>query len=144
MKSVFVLCHEPSVSMGSLTGALAEAGLDARQFDLFDTVPRELFWNEAAGLIVLGGTISANDGDRFPFLVAELDWIREAVRRQTPLLGICLGATSGEGPGGRRVPQCPAGNWLASSGTLVRRDGGPLILPAVGCGTGLSLARRDV
>jgi GMP synthase (glutamine-hydrolysing) len=92
MKSVFVLCHEPSVSMGSLTGALAEAGLDARQFDLFDTVPRELFWNEAAGLIVLGGTMSANDGDRFPFLVAELDWIREAVRRQTPLLGICLGA----------------------------------------------------
>ena len=92
MKSVFVLRHEPSVSMGSLAGALAGVGLDARQFDLFDSVPRELPWNEGAGLIVLGGTMSANDGDRFPFLVAELDWIREAVRRETPLLGICLGS----------------------------------------------------
>ena len=92
MKSVLVLRHEPSVSMGSLAGVLAEAGLDARQFDLFETRPDALPWSEAAGLIVLGGTISANDGDRFPFLVAELDWIREAVRRHVPLLGICLGA----------------------------------------------------
>ena len=36
--------------------------------------------------------MSANDGDRFPFLLAELDWIREAIRRDVPLLGICLGA----------------------------------------------------
>ena len=80
--------------MGSLSGALAEAGLDARTFDLFESVPDDLPWNEAAGLVVLGGTISANDGDRFPFLVAELDWIRTAVRRQVPMLGICLGRNS--------------------------------------------------
>ena len=84
--------HEPSVAMGSLSDVLAEAGLDVQQFDLFESVPETLPWSEAAGLIVLGGTMSANDGDRFPFLVAELDWIRTAVRRQVPLLGICLGA----------------------------------------------------
>ena len=78
--------------MGSLAGVLAEAGLEARQFDLFKSMPDSLPWNEAAGLIVLGGTMSANDGDRFPFLVAELDWIRRAVRGQVPMLGICLGA----------------------------------------------------
>lgn len=92
MKSVLVLRHEPSVSMGSLPGALAEAGLDARPFDLFKSVPESLPWSEAAGLIVLGGTMSVNDGDRFPFLIAELDFIRAAVRRQVPMLGICLGA----------------------------------------------------
>ena len=92
MKSVFVLRHEPSVSMGSLPDVLADAGLDARLFNLFESVPDHLPWSEAAGLIVLGGTMSANDGDRFPFLVAELDWIREAIRGQVPTLGICLGA----------------------------------------------------
>ncbi len=92
MKSVLVLRHEPSVSMGSLSGVLGEAGLDARLFDLFESVPESLPWGEAAGLIVLGGTMSANDGDRFPFLVAELDFVRAAVRRQVPMLGICLGA----------------------------------------------------
>ena len=78
--------------MGSLAGVLAAAGLDARQFHLFESVPESLPWSEAAGLIVLGGTMIANDGDRFPFLVAELDWIRAAVRRHVPMLGICLGA----------------------------------------------------
>ncbi len=91
-KSVLVLCHEPAVSMGTLAGVLAESGLKARQFDLFDSVPERLPWSEAAGLILLGGAMSANDGDRFPFLVAELDWIRTAVDIQAPVLGICLGA----------------------------------------------------
>ena len=78
--------------MGSLAGLLVEAGLDARQFDLFESVSSDLPWTEAAGLILLGGSMSANDGERFPFLVAELDWIRTAVHRQVPMLGICLGA----------------------------------------------------
>ncbi len=92
MNQVLVLRHEPSVSMGSLAGVLAEAELQSRQFDLFESVPRDLPWNEAAGLIVLGGTMSANDEQEFPFLLAELDWLRQAVRRNVPTLGICLGA----------------------------------------------------
>ncbi len=78
--------------MGSLAGVLAEAGLEARQIDLFDRVPADLPWHESTGLIVLGGTMSANDGRDFPFLVAELQWLREAVRWNVPTLGICLGA----------------------------------------------------
>ena len=92
MKSVLVLRHEPSVAMGTLSGVLDEFGLEARQIDLYESIPETLPWNEAAGLIVLGGTMSANDGDHFPFLVAELDWIRRAVRQEMPMLGICLGA----------------------------------------------------
>ena len=45
-----------------------------------------------AGLISLGGSMSANDGDKHPFLAAELNWLREAVRRDVPTLGICLGS----------------------------------------------------
>jgi GMP synthase (glutamine-hydrolysing) len=92
MKSVLILRHEPSVSAGSLPEVLAETGLEALCFDLYESLPERLPWNEAAGLIVLGGTMSANDGDRFPFLIAELDWLRAAIRRDVPLLGICLGA----------------------------------------------------
>jgi GMP synthase (glutamine-hydrolysing) len=92
MKEALVLRHEASVSLGSLAGMLAEAGLPVRQFDLFASTPEELPWAEAAGLIVLGGTMSANDVDRFGFLAAELDWMRTAIVRELPLLGICLGA----------------------------------------------------
>jgi GMP synthase (glutamine-hydrolysing) len=92
MRSVVVLRHEPSVSLGSLATVLANAGLDARQFDLFASLPGELPWAEMAGLISLGGSMSATDGDRFPLLTAELGWLRKAVRREIPTLGICLGA----------------------------------------------------
>ena len=78
--------------MGSLAAVLTENGLAPRQIDLFENSPRDLPWDEAAGLIVLGGAMSANDVEKFPFLVAELDWLREAVRRNLPTLGICLGA----------------------------------------------------
>jgi GMP synthase-like glutamine amidotransferase len=78
--------------MGSIGDVLQENGLELRQIDLFESAPADLPWGDAAGLISLGGAMSANDGDKFPFLVAELDWLREAVRRNLPTLGICLGA----------------------------------------------------
>jgi GMP synthase (glutamine-hydrolysing) len=92
MKPGLILRHEPDVSMGSLARVLADAGLETRQVDLFQAVPKGLPWTDLTGLIVLGGSMSANDGCKFPFLVAELDWLREAVRRNVPTLGICLGA----------------------------------------------------
>ncbi len=92
MKPVLVLRHEPNVSMGSIAAVLAENGLAPHQIDLFEDVPRDLPWDKAAGLIVLGGAMSANDREDFSFLAAELDWLREAVQRNLPTLGICLGA----------------------------------------------------
>lgn len=90
--NVLVLRHEPNVSMGSIAAVLVDAKLAPRQIDLFEGVPADLPWDDSAGLIVLGGAMSANDNDKFPFLVRELDWLREAVRRNMPTLGICLGA----------------------------------------------------
>jgi GMP synthase-like glutamine amidotransferase len=91
-ESVLILRHDPNVSMGSIAAVLAENGLAPRQIDLFETVPDDLPWDEISGLISLGGAMSANDGDKFPFLVRELDWLREAARRNVPTFGICLGA----------------------------------------------------
>ncbi|HEY3710983.1 MAG TPA: glutamine amidotransferase [Amycolatopsis sp.] len=47
---------------------------------------------EADLLVVLGGPIGAADAGRYPFLTAEVDAIRERVRRGGRTLGICLGA----------------------------------------------------
>ena len=91
-KPVLILRHEPNVSMGSIAHVLADNGLAARQIDLYENMPDILPWSAMAGLISLGGAMSANDVDKFPFLLAELHWLREAVRRNLPTLGICLGA----------------------------------------------------
>ena len=43
-------------------------------------------------LVVTGGPMSVGDSTEYPWLVPELALIREAMRRETPVLGICLGA----------------------------------------------------
>jgi GMP synthase (glutamine-hydrolysing) len=47
---------------------------------------------EVAGAVVMGGPMNVDEVERFPALAAERDWLAEAVRRELPLLGICLGA----------------------------------------------------
>jgi GMP synthase (glutamine-hydrolysing) len=89
---ILVLRHAPEVPLGSVADVLTEAGLSFRYVDLFEAVPERLPLDEAAGLVVLGGAMSANDVAEYPFLEAELDWLRQAVQRRLPLLGICLGA----------------------------------------------------
>ncbi len=43
-------------------------------------------------LIVMGGPMSVNDENIYPWLVAEKDWIRRWIDAGRPLLGVCLGA----------------------------------------------------
>jgi GMP synthase-like glutamine amidotransferase len=43
-------------------------------------------------IIVMGGPMSANDEDKFPWLAMEKQFLRRAVDCGIPILGICLGA----------------------------------------------------
>jgi GMP synthase (glutamine-hydrolysing) len=47
---------------------------------------------EVAGAVVMGGPMNVDEVGRFPALAAEREWLAEAVRRELPVLGICLGA----------------------------------------------------
>jgi len=44
------------------------------------------------GAVVMGGPMSVDEPDRHPELAIEREWLAEAVRRELPVLGICLGA----------------------------------------------------
>lgn len=43
------------------------------------------------GIVLLGGYQGAYEGKIYPFLNAEMEFIRQHVARDTPILGICLG-----------------------------------------------------
>jgi GMP synthase-like glutamine amidotransferase len=44
------------------------------------------------GLVVMGGPMSASSDDGFPTRTAEIDLLEEALEREVPALGVCLGA----------------------------------------------------
>ncbi|HYH54749.1 MAG TPA: type 1 glutamine amidotransferase [Solirubrobacterales bacterium] len=48
--------------------------------------------DEVAGAVFLGGPMNVDEVERFPALAAEREWLAEAVAREMPVLGVCLGA----------------------------------------------------
>jgi GMP synthase-like glutamine amidotransferase len=90
--SVTILQHEPAAPPALLGRFLSEAGLrvDLRRLDGADEVPAGLSGFDA--LIVLGGDMNVGEETEYPFLRAEQELLREAVRSGFPTLGVCLGA----------------------------------------------------
>lgn len=49
-------------------------------------------FDEVAGIVVMGGTMSAVDPAAHAWMPDELRWLRDAVDAEVPVLGVCLGA----------------------------------------------------
>ena len=45
-----------------------------------------------SGLVIMGGPMNVDQTDRYPYLAAEVEWLRTAVADELPTLGVCLGA----------------------------------------------------
>ncbi|MBK8480002.1 MAG: type 1 glutamine amidotransferase [Proteobacteria bacterium] len=89
MLPVRVFRHHPNEGPGFLAEVLAAQGLPLELIcvDAGAEVPAR--WDDVAGLVFMGGPMSAND--RLPWIAAELRLIREAVGAGVPVLGHCLG-----------------------------------------------------
>jgi GMP synthase-like glutamine amidotransferase len=62
-------------------------------------VPVEAWEGEAlprlediSAVVVFGGSMNVDQTDRYPYLAAEVDLLRDASRQGLPVLGVCLGA----------------------------------------------------
>src|SRR4030088_56219 len=69
--------------------------------------PRSIGQGFAAGAVIFGGPMSANDPD--DYVRREIDWIAVPLREDRPFLGICLGAQMLAVQLGARVAPHPHG-----------------------------------
>ena len=91
MSRVLVVQHEPECPPDLLGGWLAEAGHEL--VECFAGAGEDLpDLAGFGGLVVLGGHMGANDDAVCPWLPPVKALLRDAVQRETPTLGICLGA----------------------------------------------------
>lgn len=76
---------------GNITKWLKKFGQDYKTIKLWcEKISEDL--EDFNGLIIMGGVMSANDEEQFPFLGDEISLIQNWLKTNKPLLAICLGS----------------------------------------------------
>ena len=120
-----LLLHDPSEPAGMIREMLEARGVAHETHLLCETgsLPAGL---DRAGLVLMGGPMSVNDVDAYPWLGEEQALIRDAVDAGRPVLGVCLGAQLiARSLGARVYPSVPEHGWQ----TLAGIAGNPLFPP---------------
>lgn len=85
------LQHVPFEGLGYIEEWATAKGAEISCTRLFDNEALPTI-NSFDGLVVMGGPMNIYDHDAHPWLVAEKEFIRNAIDTGSPVLGICLGA----------------------------------------------------
>ncbi len=91
---VVILQHEVESFPATVARVLEAEGVSyvVRHLYRDEEVPSPEELTSIAGLVPLGGGMNSDETERYAWLAAERLLLREAVARDTPVLGICLGA----------------------------------------------------
>ncbi len=113
---VAVFQHAGNEPPGLFETIFAERGVAVEYVRLDET--GELPPVDASHLLFLGGPMSVNDEEEYPYLRDEKALIRSSVREERPVLGICLGAQLIAAAFGAAVyPTVPEVGWHAIAST---------------------------
>ena len=88
--SVLILKNAPNEGPGTIEDFLVANNIDYRIIDLSseDIPPTDDF----NALVILGGPMSVNDADKYPYINREIELVRDFAKKNRKIFGICLGA----------------------------------------------------
>ena len=91
-KPALVLQHHPVEEAGLIAGVLSSRGIPIETARIFDEMPVPRDPEKYSAVIAMGGPMSAYDGGKHPFIADELAFLEKAMKKEIPVLGICLGS----------------------------------------------------
>ncbi len=95
MNRLLIVRHIDIEGPGSFGKFATEEGCAYQIFDAYDNKPdalSEIDLSDIGGIVLLGGPMNVYEEEKYPFLAAEKDLVRNAIEKNIPVLGICLGA----------------------------------------------------
>jgi GMP synthase (glutamine-hydrolysing) len=92
MRKVLVFQHVANEILGTLNPSLKQQGLRIRYVNFERDPNAQPTIDKYNGLIVLGGHMGVYEADQYTHIKTEMKLIEEALKKDVPILGICLGA----------------------------------------------------
>ena len=92
MSKILVFQHVAYEVLGTLDPLLRDSGIRIKYVNFGRFPDSQPSLDGYRGLIILGGPMNVDQVDRYKHLVTEINLIEEAIKRELPVLGICLGA----------------------------------------------------
>jgi len=92
MAKVLVFQHVPAEPLGTLDPMLRDLGHRIRYINFHRDPDAQPDVSRYDALIILGGPQHPDQGNFYPHLLEEMRCIEDALKRDLPVLGICLGA----------------------------------------------------
>ena len=122
--------HVPFEGLGSIEFWFKSKGYELTCTRFFESADFPHV-DEIDFLLIMGGPMSVNDEDKFPWLASEKQFVRAAIEAGKPVLGVCLGAQIIASAMGARVfanPEKEIG-WFPIQG-IPHTDGSAFKFPA--------------
>ncbi len=92
MKTVLAIRHVPFEKLGTLESILTDQKFMIRYLDITTEGISKLRSEDFDLVVSLGGPISVNDKNIFPFIDDEINFLSQRLDKDLPTIGICLGA----------------------------------------------------
>jgi len=92
MPRLLVFQHVPYEILGTLNPLFKRSGFRIRYVNFGRHPDAQPSLEGYDGLVVLGGPMSVYETKKYPYLTTELHLIEEAIQKDIPVLGVCLGA----------------------------------------------------
>jgi len=89
---VLAVRHVKVEGLGMLEDAFYERGWSVKYLEISEGEILKKPLEEFSLIVVLGGYMGAYEEDKYPFLKYEFKLVEEALHKNIPLLGICLGS----------------------------------------------------
>jgi len=92
MRRVIIFKHVAGEVLGTLNPLLKEQRMNIRyvNFERYPSADPSL--EKYQGLVIFGGWMGVYEADRYKHLKVEMKLIEQALKREIPILGICLGS----------------------------------------------------
>jgi GMP synthase-like glutamine amidotransferase len=91
VKPLLVVRHEKTAPLGILEREFERENIAWRYHDCWTAAALPDI-ADVSGLVVLGGSMNADEFDDYPYLLEVRRFMKAAVEKERPVLGICLGA----------------------------------------------------